>query len=55
MWDILLHIVNHGAHRRSELSRYLDGAALDYNSFVEQTAGSADPDPGTPTLNISSS
>jgi uncharacterized damage-inducible protein DinB len=41
VWKILLHVVNHGTHHRSELSRYLEQCGypveeqdLDFGSFV---------------------
>jgi uncharacterized damage-inducible protein DinB len=44
VWQILLHIVNHSTHHRSELNSYLDICGhpineqeLDYISFVEQS------------------
>lgn len=44
VWQILLHVVNHSTHHRSELSRYLnasghpiDEQSIDYMSFVDQT------------------
>jgi uncharacterized damage-inducible protein DinB len=44
VWQILLHVVNHSTHHRSELSRYLEDCGhpvderdLDFGSFVEWT------------------
>lgn len=45
VWQILLHVVNHSTHHRSELSRYLEDCGypvaekhLDFHSFIMKRA-----------------